>query len=132
MDIFREEIYKMIEFLFLCGERLLETESFILELTRRKNINFDEDWRKQIEEFLDEGKKYNCRLEILDKRTNVTVGLAQINPLKLRNLYMELAAHLDLDEEYEVKQTKDSAFYTITLSKNHTLLEERNSIIKTK
>ncbi len=132
MDIFREEIYKMVDFLFLCGERLLETESFILELTRRKNVSFGEDWRKQIEAFLDEGKKYNCRLEILDKRTNVTVELVQLNPLKLRNLYMELAAHLDLDEEYEVKQSEDSIFYTVTLARNHVLLEEKKSIIKAK
>ena len=115
MSVFIDEIYKIVDFLFLCGERLLETESFILELTKRKNTSSSEEWRKQIAEFLDEGKKYNCYLEILDKRTNVTVTLNQINPLKIRNLYMELAAFIDLQEEYELNQTADPIIYTFSL-----------------
>ena len=112
MNDFREEIYKVVDFLFLCGERLLETDSFILEFTRRKKTGFSEDWRKQIEDFLDEGKNFSCVIDILDKRTNITLSLNQLNPLKLRNLYMEIAAHMDLSEDYQVSQPMDSFFYS--------------------
>ena len=114
MDTFREEIYKIVDFLFLCGERLLETESFILELTRRKNIGANNDWRKQIAEFLDEGKNFSCNLDILDKRSHITVNLNNLTPLKVKNLYMELAAHLDLSEEYQVVQSENPLIYTIS------------------
>ena len=128
MDTFREEIYKMVDFLFLCGERLLETESFILELTKRKTQISTENWRKQIAEYLDEGKDFSCQMDILDKRTNVTVGLGQLSPLKIRNLYMELAAHMDLDEEYDVNQSKDSVFYSFKLSEIQPVLKENQPL----
>jgi len=38
MNSFREEIYKLVFFLFICGERLLETESFIVKMTRRREM----------------------------------------------------------------------------------------------
>lgn len=115
MDTFHEEIYKMADLLFLCGDRLIETESFIIELVRRKISTSDNDWRKKIAEFLDEAKEYDFFIEIMDKRTNLTFKLNQLNPLKIRNLYMELAAHLDLSEEFEVKQTNDPIIYKISL-----------------
>ena len=115
----------MVDFLFLCGERMLETDSFILELTRRRSTGSTESWRKQIAEYLDEGKKYSCQIDILDKRTNVAVSLNQLSPLKLRNLYMELAAHMDLSEEYEVSQPKDSIFYNFAYIET----EEENYIL---
>lgn len=115
MDTFREEFYKMVDFLFLCGERLLETESFILELTKRKTTISEEDWRKQIAEYLNEAKNYSCNIDIFDKRTNVTFTLNQLNPLKIRNLYMELAAHLDLDDHYTVNQTSNPLIYSVSI-----------------
>ncbi len=125
MDTFREEIYKMVDFLFLCGERLLETESFILELTRRKNTSSGDNWRKQLAAFLDESKIFSCQMDIFDKRTHVTVVLNQLNPLKLRNLYMELAAHLDLEEDYEITQSTDSVFYSISRSNPKLVLGDK-------
>ncbi len=124
MDTFREEIYKMVDLLHLCGERLVETESFILELYKRKTSNSVDDWKQQIAEFLDEGKTYVCKLNIMDKRTNLTVALDQLNPLKIRNLYMELAAHLDLDEEYDVQQSDDPTIYSVTPSELQYIIEE--------
>ncbi|MCE7749031.1 MAG: hypothetical protein GPJ51_11575 [Candidatus Heimdallarchaeota archaeon] len=124
MDTFREEIYKMVDFLFLCGERLLETESFILELTKRKTTISSENWRKQIAEYLDEAKNYSCIIDILDKRTNVTFNLNQLNPLKIRNLYMELAAHLDLDEGYDLTQSENPIIYKFSQSE----IEEKELI----
>ncbi|MHA1199294.1 MAG: hypothetical protein ACTSQF_08105 [Candidatus Heimdallarchaeaceae archaeon] len=126
MDTFREEIYKIVDFLFLCGERLLETESFILELTKRKTTISEEDWRKQIAEYIDDAKNFSCNVDIFDKRTNMTFALNQLNPLKIRNLYMELAAHLVLDEEYVVTQSENPLIYAISIS----LKEEDQLIMK--
>ncbi len=126
MDTFHSEIFKIADFLFFCGERLLETESFILELTRRKKKTSDEDWRKKIKEFLDEYKEYNCQVDVLDKRTNVTCSLINVNPLKLRTLYMEIIAHLDLSTQFSIIQTDEPLIYLIEVKDELEKIELRN------
>ena len=126
MDTFQNEIYKIADFLFLCGERLLETESFILELTRRRSRGQAEDWRREISEFLDGSKDYKCRVDVLDKRSNIAHSLANINPLKLRTLYMEIIAYLDLSEQFSIVQTNEPLIYTIKIIDEVEYIEARN------
>ena len=64
MNTFHSEIYKITDFLFLFGERLIETESFILELTKRRDKIPVENWRKRIAEFLDEYSERNCNVDV--------------------------------------------------------------------
>lgn len=128
MDTFHSEIYKITDFLFLCGERLIETESFILELTRRRNRTPAENWRKKIEEFLEESRERNCNVDVFDKRTNLTSSLNNVNPLKLRTLYMEIIAHLDLHEQFSVVQTEDPLIFSFSAYDEKQDLEHVNSL----
>ena len=102
MDRFQDEIHKIADLLFSNGERILETESFILEFYKSKPSSSVLNWRKIIAEFLVEDHSYVCNIDILDKKSNITLALIQLNPLKLRTLYMELLTLLDLNEQYAV------------------------------
>jgi len=115
MNTFHSEIYKIADFLYLFGERLLETESFILEFTKRRTNQNIEDWREKIAEFLEEDNERNCNVDVLDKRTNLALALNKINPIKLRTLYMEILAHLDLNEQFSIAQTDEPLIYSISM-----------------
>ena len=113
MDRFREEISEIAILLFSKGDRIFETESFILEITESKNYNSSQDWRKKIAEFLADSKNCFCNVNILDKKTNVTKNLLQINALRMRNLYMELVAALDLNKHFIVEYSEDHILFSI-------------------
>lgn len=114
MDRFQEEIHKIANLLLSNGERILETESFILEFYKSKPFSSVLNWRKKIAEFLVEDHSYGCNIDILDKRSNVTLTLIQLNPLKIRNLYMELLASLDLNEQYAVIHSDEHILCSVT------------------
>ena len=116
MDSFQDEILRITNLLISNGERLLETESFILEFYRSKKTSSELHWRKKIAEFLAEGHSYGCSLEILDKKSNITLTLFQLNPLKLRNLYMELITSLDLNEQYKVVNSNEHILCSVSLA----------------
>ena len=116
MDRFQDEIHKIAYLLFSNGERLLETESFILEFYKSKPSSSVLNWRKKIAEFLAEDLSDGCNIDILDKRSNMTLTLIQLNPLKLRNLYMELLASLDLNEHYDVIHSDKHILCSVTVA----------------
>ncbi len=107
MDRLQDEIHNIVNLLFSNGERILETDSFILEFYKSKPSSSVLNWRKQIAEFLAEDHSIGCNIDILDKRSNMTLTLIQLNPLKLRNLYMELLTSLDLNEQYIVEHSDE-------------------------
>jgi len=116
MDRFQDEIHKIANLLFSNGERILETESFILEFYKSKPSSSVLNWRKKIAEFLVEDHSHGCNIDILDKRSNITLTLIQLNPLKLRNLYMELLASLDLNDQYDVFYSEEYILCSVSLA----------------
>jgi len=116
MDRFQDEIHKIAYLLFSNGERLLETESFIIEFYKSKTSRSDLNWRKKIAEFLAEDHSISFNMDILDKRSNLSFTLIQLNPLKLRNLYMELLASLDLNEHYDVIRSDEHILCSVTVA----------------
>ncbi len=124
MDRFQDEIHKIANLLFSNGERILETESFILEFYKSKPSSSELNWRKKIAEFLAEDHSYGCNIDILDKKSNITLTLIQLNPLKLRNLYMELLASLDLNEQYAVIHSDEHILCSVTVIDDKSTLSE--------
>ncbi len=116
MDRFQNEILEIVGLLYSNGERILETETFILEFYKLKTSNDDANWRKKLAAFLEEGNSYGCSLIILDKKSNLTKRLSQLNPLCLRNLYMELLASLDLNEHYLVFNSDDHILCSVAVT----------------
>ncbi len=116
MDRFQDEIHKIAYLLFSNGERILETESFILEFCKSKPSSSVLNWRKKIAEFLAEDHSYGFNFDILEKKSNYTFTVTQLNPLKLRNLYMELLASLDLNEQYTVVHSDEYILCSVSVA----------------
>lgn len=116
MGKFQDEILDIACLLYSNGERILETETFILEFYQLKTSNTDVNWRKKLANFLEEEFSNGCSLDILDKKSNVTRKLSQLNPLILRNLYMELLASLDLNDHYHVFNSDEHILCSVTVT----------------
>jgi hypothetical protein len=116
MGSFQDEILDIACLLYSNGERILETESFILEFYKMKTSNSDVNWRKKLASFLEEEYSNGCSLDILDKRSNAIKKLYQLKPVILRTLYMEILTSLDLNKNYQVFNSDEHILCSVSVT----------------
>ena len=116
MNRFQKEIYEIAELLFSNGKRIVETDSFILEVYKSEKIRLGPSWRKEIAKFLSEDQSFRFNMDVMDKVSNRTFNLLDLHPFKLRTLYMELLLIMDLDEKYQVDYSPDKILCSVSMA----------------
>ena len=116
MNRFQKEIYEIAELLFSNEKRIVETDSFILEIYKSDKIRLGPSWRKEIAKYLSEDQSFSFNMDVMDKLSNRTFNLLDLNTIKLRTLYMELLLIMDLDEKYQVDYSPDKILCSVSIA----------------
>ena len=64
MNRFQKEIYEIAELLFSNEKRIVETDSFILEIYKSDKIRLGPSWRKEIAKYLTEDQSFSFNMDV--------------------------------------------------------------------